>query len=413
MSILGLLKSSIARMLVRNSTPLDRQMNELRKQNLALKRERDELAQDKEHTQNTRHMDRMLHHSPQRISGEAGVIGICPTPDDHRLVERVVAAYKASVGTPLGSSESMWLNEFASANNQTHQTLESGDLDAVASMLRDPSSSMLFYGFDSIQSVDVLRNESQWWLDWQHKLVYDNLLQICRATGSRPLENPESATDKDDAPPVEEILSGLDNHMGFRIDFPNIFSGECGIQTTRGIANYRSVQALFQAWRIKQLLGDAKKKSVLEIGAGLGRTAYYALKMGVRQYTIIDIPLTGVAQGYFLGRILGEDAVSLYCEKHCAQVRILPPIAYEKLNEEFDLIINVDSLTEMAEPTATKYLTEATRMTRKFLSINHEHNAFTVESIYRNIPSSKAWRTPYWLRRGYVEELIEFTNAPS
>ncbi|ETZ40544.1 hypothetical protein L838_5619 [Mycobacterium avium MAV_120709_2344] len=34
----------------------------------------------------------------------------------------------------------------------------------------------------------------------------------------------------------------------------------------------------------------------------MGRTAYYASKMGLRPYTIIDIPMTSAAQAAFLGK---------------------------------------------------------------------------------------------------------------
>jgi hypothetical protein len=39
-------------------------------------------------------------------------------------------------------------------------------------------------------------------------------------------------------------------------------------------------------------------KRILEIGAGLDRTAYYAQKLSAIAHTVIDIPLTQVAQGY-------------------------------------------------------------------------------------------------------------------
>jgi hypothetical protein len=40
--------------------------------------------------------------------------------------------------------------------------------------------------------------------------------------------------------------------------------------------------------------------------------------------------------------------------------------------------------------------------------VNHEHNAFTVRSIYRDMRNVQAWCAPCWVRRGYVEELIQF-----
>lgn len=381
-----------------------------------LTRERDELLQFKQEVLDRRHADRILHHHPRRIAGYAGtVLNSLPPGNDSALVKRVSEAYQKAVMTPVGSTASMWLNEFASANKETHDILMGSDLAATGNLLRDPTKSMLFYGFDSLQSRDA-GNIKEWWINWNHQLAYDGLLQLARATGLRRAENPEAGIDFDEAPDPEELLSQLDRKFGFRIDFPSVFAGEVGVQTSRGVANIRAVYALYQAWRTKSLVKDAARPRVLEIGAGLGRAAYYCAKFGITDYTIIDIPLTGVSQGYYLGRLIGEDMVSLCGETMDKPVRILPPVAYDKMvalakmsdtRERFDLIVNVDSLTEMAKDTAEGYLRGAARLTDRFLSMNHEHNGFTVESLYSAM-SVRASRAPCWIRRGYVEEVVEF-----
>lgn len=355
------------------------------------------------------HANQILHHYPMRLSGKVDVVSSVASVDDRKLVSRVVAAYRKAVKTPVGATDSIWLHQFARAKRDTQQLLDSEDHEAIARSLRNPSSSMLFFGFDLIQSKDVPRNNVPWWPYWQHQLTYDSLLQTMRAIGIGRIENPEAGITFDEAPDVESILEKLDAAFGFRIEFPNVFVGEIGLVTSRGIANYRAIQALYQAWRIKQMIRDVREPHVLEIGAGLGRTAYFAMKMGVRSYTIIDLPLTGVAQGYFLGRVLGEESVSLWDEKsERALLHILPPVAFEQGNARFDLIINVDSITEMAESTAREYFEMARKRTSRFLSINHEHNTFTMADIYRDREDIRVWRSPYWLRRGYVEELITF-----
>jgi len=100
-------------------------------------------------------MERIIHHSPWRL---AGVPSVAHRASDmhgsQKLVERVANAYKKAVLTPVGSSESIWLNEFATANVDTHTILMGNDLDAVSNLLKNPASSMLFYlfyGFDNLQ----------------------------------------------------------------------------------------------------------------------------------------------------------------------------------------------------------------------------------------------------------------------
>jgi hypothetical protein len=127
-------------------------------------------------------------------------------------------------------------------------------------------------------------------------------------------------------------LPGGDPHLsrrGVRLpgsvsqSFPDVV----GLATSGGVASYRAVQALYQAWRIAELVSHHPSASVVEIGAGLGRTAFYARQYGLRDYTIIDLPITNVAQGYFLGRTAAPDAVSLFNESESG-LRVLPPAAF-------------------------------------------------------------------------------------
>jgi hypothetical protein len=270
-------------------------------------------------------------------------------------------------------------------------------------MLRNPNSNMLCYGFDNINRNDP-GPAVAWWREWMWQLAADNLLRLAEAIRVRRLENPEAPGPGKPADP-EAILRDLDSALGFTVKFPNPFPEEIGLATSRGVVSYRAVQALFQAWRIAELVHRRPAARVLEIGAGLGRTGYFAHLFGLRDYTIIDIPMTNVAQGYFLGRTLGEEAVSLYLEDRPG-LRILPPTAFLEANDRYDLVVNVDSLTEMAPDTARAYCKAIKARAGTFLSINHEHNPFTVSDICAELGMVADSRTPYWLRRGYVDEVF-------
>jgi hypothetical protein len=115
---------------------------------------------------------------------------------------------------------------------------------------------------------------------------YDCLARLAEAVGTVRLEHPE-APHTGKIHDVEELLIGLDSVWNFRVQFPNLFSGEIGLHTERGVASFRAIQALYQAWRIFQMVGKRPSAKVLEIGAGLGRTAYFARQFGVENYTIM------------------------------------------------------------------------------------------------------------------------------
>ena len=129
--------------------------------------------------------------------------------------------------------------------------------------------------------------------------------------------------------------------------------------------------------------------------------------MGVADYTIVDIPLTNVAQAVFIGAVSGENSVALNGEEQRPDlVKILPPSSVSDALK-FDLVANVDSLPEMSDEPALGYIEFARKNAKAFLSINHEALPFKVWN-YTNEKASLALRNPYWMRDGYSEELFVF-----
>lgn len=293
------------------------------------------------------------------------------------------------------------MNEFGALKQAEHEALLSGK---AGPMLRDPANSRLFYGFDSLTRLppsDTVPVDQL-----SATITYDALLQLCAAVGVRRTFYPEARVFPRPSE-TEALLEALDRVFAFQVTFPNPFPGEIGLATSRGVATYRSIQALYQAWRVAGLLAGIRNPRVLEIGPGLGRTAFYAFRLGIRDYTLIDIPLSAAAQGYFLGRVLGEDAVRLYGEPNGPPVTVAPPNFFLDGHEQYDLVLNVDSLTEMPREAAEGYWTKIQTCTPTFLSINHEYNRLTFRTLYTaSGHAPKAGRVPYWLRRGYVEELV-------
>ena len=279
--------------------------------------------------------------------------------------------------------------------------------------MRNPSENFLFHGFDQLKA-DTPKDELFRRL-WASE-VHDVLLALCEALGVSRLEFPEgyAAPDAETPPiaPIEPLLAGLDQALGIRVEFPNPFPEEVGLATTRGIAGHRAVSAIYQAHRIARLV--ERGGSVLEIGGGLGRTAYYATRFGIVDYTIVDLPMTAVAQAYFLGRTLGDTSISLYGEPPARGVRLIPPQAFFAEERRYDLVVSIDSLPEIEDDLASRYLAAASARAPRFLSINHETLAQrTVREIAFQHGYRSVSRHPYWLRRGYVEELFESPPATS
>lgn len=325
--------------------------------------------------------------------------------DVRPFVARIIGMYRRATAEFPGYGDSMWseINKLAAS---LHTLLMEGSLDETAEALNHPHTTNLFQGFDNpvaapwgfvAEDRNLLSIEIGPGADAR---IYIALRRLAEATGAVELSNPETLTGTFLSP--DEYLAQLDEKIGVELRFPNFYPGEEGIQTSRGVISFRPLQAIYQAWRLKQL--GARK--ALEIGAGLGRTAFYARSFGIEEYTIIDIPLSRVAQAHFLGRALGDDQIGLDADESRA-VRIVGPRFADETNETFDVILNVDSLSEMDYAVASNYLAFARRATPTFLSINREWGG--APRAADMLVGASTTRYPYWMRDGYVEETARFS----
>jgi hypothetical protein len=363
----------------------------------------------------------LLRHPPPLSPPDLAISDKPDPADDGVLIERVLRAYHHSLAN-FSRSEGMWDTVLYGIKRDVHEALSGSDRDLAAEVLRNPAKTAHFWGFDAIAAAppghaepheQVIRtlNTSADLRPLFALWLYDSLVSLAEAIGGRRTAYPEAGPAAYDirrapASAADEILDSIDAVLAAPITFPNPYPGELGLKTRRGIVGFRAIQGVYQAWRIAQIASGRTGYRVLEIGAGLGRTAYYASCFGVTDYTIIDIPLTTAAQGYFLGRTLGADRISLPGESPVQPLRILAAHELETLAGPFDLVFNADSWTELSPDIAKRYWDFAWKVSSRILSINHEFNPFTVRSLYVGDPAITAVRYPYWMRNGYVEEYL-------
>lgn len=333
--------------------------------------------------------------------------------DDRVIIDRVVASYKKRTEQPSGQ----WKQIYLDRHRDIHEAFMANDNVRISDILRDPLSSDLMYGFDSM--CKSLRKYGMRSEDRQAPaLTLDALLSLTESIGARRVENPENYGPLANKISGDAVLSQLETALGIQIPMPNFYPSEFGLATRRGVMSYRVPQAIWQGWRASQLVLGIKKPRVLEIGGGLGRTALYAGCFGITDYTIVDIPVSSIAQGYFLGRALGPNAVRLHGETSAQDdsmaIKVMSPAHFLDGNDRYDLVINVDSLTEMDRKDAVAYWNAIQKRAAIFLSVNHEGNLFTVAELAdESISIVRRTRNPSWMRRGYVEEVFEFSQEIS
>lgn len=369
-----------------------------------LQDDRDDLSRELKRFQAEADLTWLRHRPREHALAARAVTGEPASRVSNAFVARIVEAYRSATGNVQDAAPSLWNGPLSDVKHRERQMLQAGSIAEIAELLNRPASSMLCYGFDELiahvegrsDPASILVNTPEW--------LYDNLRRLAEAVGAIRVSNPENRHKIDAAYDVEQLLDALDGRFGFRLTFPNPYPGEVGIASSRGVINYRAIQAVYQANRVVTLV---KSPCVLEIGPGLGRTAFYLKQFGVTDYVGIDIPLSNVAQAHFLGSTLGEDAIRLYGETR-GGFDLRPDTTLPNIAGHFDVILNVDALTEMARETAESYWQFIQRRCDVFLSINHEANPFTVRDMYRAGGPRSVDRNPYWMRRGYVEEVIRF-----
>ena len=98
--------------------------------------------------------------------------------------------------------------------------------------------------------------------------------------------------------------------------------------------------ALYQAWKTRKAIEGVERPRVLEIGAGQGLVRDLPWLLGIREYTIVDLPFSALSSSYFLMRTLGPDNVCLYGEESSRhKIKIVPPNSFFSDEHLYDLML--------------------------------------------------------------------------
>lgn len=333
---------------------------------------------------------------------------------------RVQRAYRLALASSTAGNSTIWA-PIDRRRSSVHAALVAEDDEALRNVFSNPVSSDLFLGADylchsvlgqlsvghsrdlrvlaALAGERVERLDSEGVADHLAKWTKKKLLLFAEVAGVSHTEETKS------------ILSGLDNLLAQTVSFPNL-AGEFGLPTSRGIATYRAVLSLHQTWIILNHLRDQSTKSVVEIGPGLGRTAYYVFRSGVTDYTTVDLPMGIVAQACFLGAALGPDKIVLHGEDDRAGCIKLYVAGTQPLDKKYTVAFNSDSMTEMTMSAAMRYANWIWGHCGAFISINHGGNLFTVEDISKKwLTLERCGRCP--MQEGYVTEYFVPREAPS
>lgn len=377
----------------------------------------------------TRWLDRrhqIIQHPPVHGSPDIRVSQTLPRPGPRHIeiAERLIRAFDLAM-----RDESS--HRVTGAKNDLWTVIQRGELASFWDVIkkRDPqilSEYLLRFGesgtcFGGLAFCKDGYNQSE---DEAHIALsyFDEAVSLAEAMGCLRCENPEQGEWGENLyRNPNAIFDAIEREFGASITPPQHTTGVFGIQTSRGVFHYRHLNALYVAWRIRRMI-PSPTEAVCEYGGGLGSIPYFLHALGIRNYTIYDLPLANVFAGHFLMNSLSPEDVVLYGETGDAQaIKVLPYWECRAAsNKYFDVTINQDSFPEIDEAMVRFYLSEIQRTTRNyFVSINQEGEApmpgggrhLNVSRLMMAFPLfHRLHRSRYWIRGGYVEEIYRISD---
>lgn len=356
-----------------------------------------------------------LHHPLGPIPALAEAAPGRPRPD---IAARAIEAFVRTAPVAAGP---VWDTLLAGPQRDLVGWLSRGEPESLARDLaalgRSEAAQGFFGGAGQHRRCAGDASYAQLLAAWTH----DKTLSLAEAVGAVPLELPENGGwAKSIATPTAQLFAAIEAKLGLDLTPPDHMGAYLGVDAGGRVLQMRILEAIYAAWRIRQLADAHGTHRVCEIGAGAGLTAYYAALFGIQHYVIIDLPTMNAVQAYMLiGSRIG-DRVALHGEDPAAAIRILPPEAFAELPAgSIGLLYNQDSLPEIEERAARGYLRDAVRIgINLFLSINQEAHLPVDGGSQRSVPELVAdaggfalrSRHRHWLRQGYVEEVYTLND---
>lgn len=351
------------------------------------------------------------------------------TPEDLALCARLIAAYRKATKDSSSSEDqsAIWSQSIRHHSQKLVAALGQHDPVPLATALRTMFREPFLYGIASAN----LYTDARTWIGsriWSLKCL-DDLVSLAESLGVIRAECPEQGVlghSLQDG--LEALVAKIETALGMPIGFPDV-GAPYGMKLGQTLITMESPEHIYVALRVNEAMRlflepSAKEApNFVEIGGGFGGTAFWLLKlrgMDASSYTVIDIPLTNVMQGYFLSKTLGESTVALYGESPEGNngpklVSVLPTSAIHMLERwPMDVLVNQNGMPEIPQQAVSNYLQWAKRNLRGiFYSYNQEAyspvrggpQVLVPEIVTRVGGFELLSRNHSWLRRGYVEEV--------
>ena len=349
------------------------------------------------------------------------------TEADKVVIARLIGFWNSMQGlsTEDKSETSLW-TEIQEQQDYFHNLMGEGNCREIYEYLSSAPTQTISRGILQGDTETLMLRINPSYRKLQSKILKNKFVSLLERIGSsQPTQNPEQGLwGINRGYDFKAALCALDAEFGFTVFSPNVYSGL--FLTNIGGRNFNQVDimALNASLEIRRILEKSSKKSVVEIGAGSGMTAYWCNRLGLGPIQLIDLPHVAVLQAFYLLKTLPSAKIYLYGEDPIsdADITIFPNWASRELPiQSSELVFNQDSFAEMSYEVVDSYLKWIVEIRPKYLlSINHESEAaygqravaqVNISSLIRQNSMFKTIsRNPNWIRTGYIDQIWKIKN---
>ncbi|WP_019832301.1 class I SAM-dependent methyltransferase [Sphingomonas sp. PR090111-T3T-6A] len=320
-----------------------------------------------------------------------------------RLIERPVPAPRADLAHKAIEA---WRSAGVHPVPPSFQTafaaaLAAGDEESVAVELAQLGRAELAQGFFGGKRQHLRIARDAVFGRQRAQKTYDALVSLAEMVGALPLEDPDvGGWGQNALLKPADLFAMIEEHLGVDLTPAPHVGGYLGIEVGRGIVlHLRMVEAIYTAWRLREWTTLVGGDRVLELGGGAGWTAFYARRLGLNAWRLLDRPEMNAVQAYLLGETPGA----------------LPPLSLDRIGEiapgSIDIVVNEDTLAGTDAETAHRFLTQAAGLgARAMLNLNREASGDeprpAAGKLIADAGFRLAHRQRHGLRAGFAEELF-------
>lgn len=316
----------------------------------------------------------------------------CPVPPPRAdLARKAIETWRAADAHPAPPA---FQTAFAAS-------LAAGEEEAVAAELAQLGRAELAQGFFGGKRQHLRIARDPIFGRQRAQKTYDALVSLAEMVGALPFEDPDvGGWGQNALLKPADLFAMIEERLGVDLTPAPHVGGYLGIEVGRGIVlHLRMVEAIYTAWRLREWAPLIGGDRVLELGGGAGWTAFYAQRLGLSAWRLLDRPEMSAVQAFVLAETPGA----------------LPPLSLDRMGEvvpgSIDILVNEDTLAGTNAEAATGFLSQAADLgARAMLNLNREVSGDeprpTAAKLIADAGFRLVHRQRHGLRAGFVEELF-------